>query len=284
MITQLEVFTAGVTAPPFPIVDQDVGLDSIQIKSIDGLGPVTAAVNTTEYGSIDGEFLTGTNIPKRNIVITAALNPNWALGQTFESVRQVLYSYFMTENQVRLRFTSTHLAPLEIIGYVESCDPDMFSKDPIYQISIICPQPYFTAVAPTSVQGLTQAFATPVDVLVPYDGNSDVGFVVDITLPSGGTPFSGEARFINGTPTTKLGIVTPISVSTTSFFRLSSVQGDKYARQYPLPSGAFTNVLGKWQPSSSWLTLRKGINKIQILTATAGLNWSLSYYARYGGL
>jgi hypothetical protein len=284
MITQMEVFTSGVTTPPFPIVDQDVGLDSIQIKNIDGLGPVTANVNTTEYGSIDGEILTGTSIPKRNIVITAALNPNWALGQTFESVRQVLYSYFMTENQVRLRFTSTHLAPLEIIGYVESCEPDMFSKDPIYQISIICPQPYFMAVSPTSIQGLTQAFATPVDVLVNYEGNADAGFTVDVTLPSGGTAFSGEARFINGTPTTKIGVVTPIVVSTTSFFRLSTVQGAKFARQYPIPTGLPTNVLGKWATGGSWITLRKGVNKIQILTATAGLSWTLSYYARYGGL
>lgn len=283
MLTQMEVFTPGITTPPLPIVNQNVSLDSFQIKKIDGLGPVTASINSTQFGSIDGASLDGTYTPQRNIVITIALNPDWA-SQTIEGLRQVLYSYFMPENQVKLRFTSTHLPPVEIIGYVESCDPQMFSQDPEYQISIVCPKPYFMAVNATVIQGATQAFTSPTDVLMTYEGNSDVGFVVDITLPTGGTAFHGEARFINGTPSTKVAIFSPIDVSTTTFFRLSSVEGDKWARQYPIPSAVPSNALGKIQPGSNWLTLRKGLNKIQILTATAGLNWTLQYYAKYGGL
>jgi hypothetical protein len=280
----MEVFTPGVSTPPFPIVDQNVAMDPIQIKKIDGLGPVTASVNTTQYGSVDGEFLNGTFTPKRNIVLTIGLNPDWA-NQTFEGLRQILYSYFMPESEVRLRFTSTHMATVEIVGYVESCEPDMFSKDPEYTVSIICPQPYFTAIAATAIQGQTQSFAAPTDVLVNYEGSVDVGFIVDVTLPSGGTAFSGEFRLVNNTPSTQINIVSPIAVSSTQFFRISTVQSSKYARQYPLPSGLPTNILSKVSSGSVWMGLRRrSTNKIQILTATAGLNWTLSYYASYGGL
>lgn len=283
MLTQMEVFTSGILTPPWPIADQNVSMDPIQIKNIEGLGPVKASVNTAQYGSIDGEFFNGSYTPKRNIVITVSLNPNW-VDQTIEGLRQILYSYFTPETQVRLRFTSTHLSQVEIIGYVESFEPQMFAQDPEYQISIICPNPYFVNVNSTVIQGTTQAFAAPSDVIVNYEGNVNIGFVVDFILPSGGTAFTGEVRVVNSTPTTKLSIVTPVTVSSTSLFRLSSVQSDKFARQYPQPSGLPTNILGKVSPGSSWLTLRRGDNKIQVLSATAGLNWSLSYFARYGGL
>lgn len=283
MLTQMEVFTPGVTDPPLPIVDQNAGMDPIQIKKIDGLGPVTSTVNTTQYGSIDGSFLNGVFTPQRNIVLTIGLNPDWAT-QSLEGLRQILYSYFMPKNSVRLRFTSTHLDTVEILGYVESCDLNMFSKDPEYQVSILCPQPYFIAIAATVVTGMTQAFAGAVDVPINYQGNSDSGFVVDITLPTGGTPFSGEVRIINNTPSTKLLDVTTATVSTSAFFRVSTVQGDKFVRRYALPSGVPTDIIGSLAIGSEWLSLRKGINNMRIMTATAGLNWSLSYYARYGGL
>jgi hypothetical protein len=284
MLTNMEVFTSGVSVPPLPIVDQPEALDPIQIKRIDGLGPVKASVNTTQYGSIDGEEYSGAFTPKRNIVLTLALNPNWAAGQSIESIRQILYLYFMPQNSVRLRFTSTHLSTVEISGYVESCEPDMFSDDPEYQVSIICPKPYFVATRATVLTGTTQVLTGTNDVTLNYEGSASVGFVVDVTLPTGGSSFSGEVRIQNATPSLKIASILPVTVSSAQFFRWSSVQGDKFARQYPIPTGAPTDVLKKVAVGSGWLTLRKGPNKIRVLSATAGLNWAISYYARYGGL
>lgn len=284
MLTQLEVYTPGITVPPWPIVDQNISLDPIQIKKVTGLGPVTASVNTTPFGSIDGESLDGTHTPKRNIVITAALNPDWSSGQTYEGLRQLLYGYFMPERKIRLRFTSTHLAPVEIVGYVESCDPDLFSKDPEYQISILCPLPYFIAIDATVVTGLTTDFAGATDTLIDYEGSVETGFVVDFTLATGGTAFTGEVRIMDKTPTTKLLIASPVTVSSTQFFRMSSVQGDKYIRRYPLPSGVYTSLLGSLVTGSEWPSLRHGVNTMQILSSVAGLHFAISYYARYGGL
>lgn len=283
MLTQMEVFTSGVTAPPLTIADQGPSLDAIQIKNIDGLGPVKATINSTQYGQIDGEFLVGTFTPKRNIVITAALNPDWKT-QTLESLRQILYSYFMPENTVTLRFTSTHLIPVQITGVVESCELNMFSKDPEYVISIICTQPYFAAVNATVLPGVTQGFANPTDVLINYEGNANVGFTVDVTVPSGGASSSNEIRVINNTPTTNVMIVTGVTISSAQFARISSVERNKFIRSYPLPSGAYTNILSKLTAGSSWIQLRKGINHVQILTTTANLNYTLTYYARFGGL
>lgn len=290
MITNLEVFTAGVTFPPIPILDQDVALDPIRIRNIDGLGPVKATINSTQYGSLDGESFDNSFTPKRNIVMTVGLHPDWA-NLTIEYLRQLLYAYFMPENTVRLRFSSTHMPVVEIMGIVESFEPNLFAKDPEYQISIICVQPYFVAIDQTVISGVTGAFGDTVGTDVGYQGNVDTGFVVDITMPESGslpggeTSFdAGEIRLINQTPPTEALFVVPMTISTTTDFRVSTVDGDKYARTYPLPSGSPTNQLQYVSPGSTWLKLRKGLNSIQVLSDPVGLDWQLTYHARYGGL
>ncbi len=77
--------------------------DALQIRNIEGLGPVKASVNTSPFGSVDGESYTGSNVGKRNIVMTLGLNPNWR-DQSMASLRQLLYAYFMPKQFVKLRF------------------------------------------------------------------------------------------------------------------------------------------------------------------------------------
>jgi hypothetical protein len=75
-------------------------------------------------------------------VLTLGLNPNW-VDQTVASLRRVLYRYLMPEAWTKLRFFSDDMPTVDIEGYVESFDPNMFTQDPEIQVSIICPKPDF---------------------------------------------------------------------------------------------------------------------------------------------
>jgi hypothetical protein len=286
MITDLSVFTPSITTPPLPIVDGFAASDPIQIKNIDGLGPTAATIDSTEYGSVDGEFYTGGSVGKRNIVLTVGLNPAWG-NQTIEDLRQILYSYFMPKNFVTLKFTSTHMATVQIVGYIESFEPNLFAKEPEYQISIICPSPYFAAVDATTITGTTRALTSTSTFEIDYQGNVPCGFTVDVTLPSGGTVYTGEIRVASTKPATSLFSVVG-TVDTTKSVEISTLPGNKYANQIPVSAGVPSNILGAVAPGSIWLQIAKGVNLFQILInrtgSTTQLNWSLVYNALYGGL
>jgi hypothetical protein len=282
MLTQVEVFTAGITASPLTVSDGDVSTDPIQIRSIDGLGPVKANINTSQYGSIDGEYFYGSNTPKRNIVLTVGLNPNWAT-QSVAALRRIVYSYFMPESFVKLRFTSTHLPVVEIEGYVESCEPNIFSPDTEIQISIVCPQPFFSAVSATAVSGPIQTMGDTATIDVNYEGDIATGFIVDIG--NNALTYNTFYKIVNKTPTTQtFELTSATNTAPYNFMRLSTVKGDKFIRLYNTTDFTFVDELGKMAAGGSWMPLVKGVNKMQFQTDDPGYTWTLSYNAKYGGL
>jgi len=283
LITQLEVFTPRVTNSPLPVTDGTEETDPIQIKKIDGLGPVNATVNTDQYGSVDGEFYNGSNTGKRNIVLTLLLNPDWS-SQTIEQLRQVLYRYFMPKNEVTLRFTSTHMAQVEITGYVESCEPNLWDKDAEYQVSIICPDAAFVATQPSNIQGTTLAFGSNSFTSIDYEGTLPAGFVLRVAANTANPSATGEVRLVNTNPDITILIVTGTTVDSTHSLEFGTSQGDKYIDEIPLPSGSSSSLLGKLADGSNWPTLDEGINEFQVLAADPGQDWSMTYIARYGGL
>jgi hypothetical protein len=115
--------------------------DLFEVRNIDGLGPVKADVNTTPR-STPGVSFVGTNVGGRNIVLTLGLNPDWD-NWTFSRLRRFLDKFFMPEQHIRLVLETMEFSPVEISGYIESNEPNMFSKDPEHQISIICPGSVF---------------------------------------------------------------------------------------------------------------------------------------------
>lgn len=283
MITQLEVFTPRVLSAPLPGGIGMEATDPVQIISIDGLGPVAAVVNTVQYASVNGEFYNGSTVGKRNIVLTVRLNPDWST-QTVEGLRAFLYQYFMPQNQVRLRFTSTHMAQVEIVGYVESCEPNLFAKDPIYTISIICPNGAFVAVSPTVAQGSVNATTDATFTEIDYEGTLEVGFVLDVT-PSPSIVAASQLRIVNQHPDIQQFIFTNPAMDSTHQLEVSSVQGSKYVRNILVGAGTYASLLGKIATGSVWPTMQPGANLFRVqLDGSNGQAWSLTYQALYGGL
>ena len=108
------------------------------IKSVTGLGPGKANINTTEIATNDGSLFNSSRMPSRNIVISLA----YMWKDSIEDVRQLSYKYFPIKKKLTM-LIETDNRQAEIEGYVESNDPAIFSKDEGSDISIVCPNPFF---------------------------------------------------------------------------------------------------------------------------------------------
>jgi len=167
------------------------------IESITGLGPGKANINTSDSSTNDGSMFNSARISSRNIVI----NVKYLWKNTIEEARQLSYKYFPLKRKLTLLIeTDNRMAEIE--GYVESNDPNIFSKDEGSDISIICPSPFFhdaNSNEVTSFSGIEPLFEFPfsnesltenllefseirdiTDRVITYSGDYEIGITINI--------------------------------------------------------------------------------------------------------
>jgi hypothetical protein len=279
VLTEVKAYSSWRSAPTLILnPDGQPSTDLIQITNIDGLDPVKASVNTSPYGSVDGASYIGSSVLSRNIVLTLRPNPNWDTW-TYEKLRRLLYSYFMPKQLTQLVFYSDDLIPVEIYGIVESVSVNMFSKEPELLVSIICPDPYFTALDPTVLTGLDNV-VTP----VTYNGNVAAGILVKVSYTSGTAPTTIGIQ-IGDPKITYYGVTA--TISDTKYFEMSSIPMRKFVQNVDINTAVIENLLSKVyiQEGSLWPTLEPGDNEFVVVTNQTGVqDWELTYYERFGGL
>lgn len=259
------------------------------IKSISGLGPPPANIAITDIATADGGYYNSARAQTRNIVLNLGFySEPYTL---IEDVRLLSYKYFPIKKLVTLIFeTDNRIAYIQ--GYVESNEPNVFSKGEDTQISIICPYPYFRAYDDESghveFSSISAAFEfewqnpydpeedadnfhtefsqimTYAQYNVPYYGDVDTGFVMtihvygsvaDLTISDADTGESMKLDFTN------------VTVGATDDIIISTVRGEKYVKLYS--GGTYTNILNCLDKNSDWLTLKYGDNQIAY-TSTSG--------------
>jgi hypothetical protein len=284
VLTTLAVYSSWPTAPILTMSERGPQTDLIQIRNIEGLGPVNADVNTSPYGSIDGESFVGAHAPKRNIVITVGLNPDYVDWST-EALRRIIYRYFMSKQFVRLVFRSDDEMPdVFIEGYAESVSPTIFSKDGEIQISVICPDPYFTAVTPKAVHGNIGGTS---NTLIKYNGTVETGYTIAVSQI--GPPDFGlvTVRWGGNAPQAASTAMFQVqaSVNASNYFAMGSLPGKKAVQNVQLQTGIITNLLNKITEGSAWPTLIPGDNYVGIRAEViANSAWVINYSERFGGL
>lgn len=283
MLTQVEAISARGELDPLTMSISAAAADQIQLRGVEGLGPVKADLPSSPYVS-DGEYVTGKRVGKRNIVLTLGYNPDWSTN-TMADLRQTLYEYFMPKRWIRLEFTSTHITPTVYIeGYVESVEPNMFSQDPEVQVSIICPRPDFISTGVVTLNGqMHAAFGTP--LIFTYEGTVPTGFVLQQTTPS--TTFTGELNIKNDCEEPGFFAVTT-NIQPTRQFVLSTEDGSKYMQEENA-GVLLKNLLGYLTTTMDWMKLHPGENQFEIKgePSSGGLltePWELVYSPRFGGL
>ena len=132
----------------------------LAVLNITGLGPVKTDLRITNYGSQSGGYYNGSRVGTRNIVFT--LKP---LGPDIEYVRRWAYKLLDVEEHVSMVFV-TDYGDRRIDGYVESFEADIFSKNELFTVSVLCPRPEFTdgngmVLTSSSADTMNAAFEFP---------------------------------------------------------------------------------------------------------------------------
>lgn len=285
MLTNLEVYSSLSSPPDLPLqLGGREDVDPIHIRHIDGLEPVKADIATRPYGSLDGDFFTGSIVGKRNIVITLGFNPDF-VEHTVASLREKLYAYFMPKQVVILRIFRDDLPTVEIEGHVESCLPNIFVKDPEMVVSIICPLPDFISASASILTGM--ASDDPETVEFTVLGNVDTPILFEMAPEAGEPSYDGPIVLTHSTrlisELTTFGVTATLAPGISLL--ISSLRGNKVAQNIITATGEKTNLLQTMADGSFWPQLKPGTNKFSVVTDSATeKEWTLTYYEHFGGL
>lgn len=284
MLKKIEAYTSRQGVDTLELIDTPLPWrDFLHIVSVDGLDPVTASISTTGLPSADLSLISGEEIPARNIVLTLAPDPDWSTW-TPEELRRLVYSYFMPKYKVRLVFYTDTRDPVEIYGEVEACSYNQFAPDPQYQISIICPDPYFVSVAESIVTGLVTSLMSGT---FGYLNGTDVPIGCVLKIVEGYE--SGELVIQSGDPSIssfRLIVDYASRNPMPNIFEMDSRPLKKKVRVYNSDTGTVTNLLRKLQPGFEgvWPVLEPGNFGFAVMGDTTGIPWQLTWFEKYGGL
>lgn len=284
----MEVFSSRPSAPELHMSVFDLPSDDpVQIRNIDGLGPVKAELSSTPFASGDGELYQGASVGKRNIVLTLGLNPNWA-DQSMATLRQILYAYFMPKAWCKLRFFSDHMSTVDIEGVVESCDPNLFSQDPEMQVSVICHKPDFIDADALVLEGIVDDILLPAtEHVFEYPEHAvPTGIELRIDRTVANVAYTGPIVVT----LTAQGMVPQVfsvgeaTVDNVRSFKLSTVKTRKKVSSVLISDSSVTNLLYQVTEDSKWPMIEPGENVLTVQANEPDQAWTLAYFKRFGGL
>ena len=150
-----------------------------------------------------------------------------------------IYSYFMPKRPIRFVFYSDDMIPVEIFGIVESVSVNPFSKDPEILVSIICPDPYFTALNPTVITGKRWIRWSKQLLLIIME-LLKLELMLKLLMLQVLLLLLSDIQF--GDPEITYFTVAA-TVNSTKYFEMSSIPMRKYVQNVNISTGVITNLL-----------------------------------------
>ena len=284
------------------------GLSGFVVESIKGLGPGKANINTTEVSTTDGGLYNSARLPVRNITI--GIKYYFGGSETIEEIRHKSYKYFPIKKVLKL-IIETDERLLEIEGYVETNDPNIFSNNEGSDISIICPDPYFYSTGdkgtqttifygiepmfefPFSNESLTEnllvmsEIRTKAENYIIYEGDAETGIIMTINI-------FGPVQLIEiynlGTresmmiDTDKIAAITGSGLDYGDDIVINTVKGRKSVTL--IRNGQLKNIINCLDKNSAWFQISKGTN-VFAFTAAEGeenLQFTIQNRIKYEGV
>lgn len=262
------------------------------IKSISGLGPSKANVNTTEVSTNDGSLFNSARLNQRNIVIELIF-VDTLNHESIEDIRQKSYKYFPMKKNLEL-LIETDNRIVKTTGYVESNEPNIFSAQEGAQISVVCPDPYFYSAGAggnntTVFYGIESKFSFPfsnksltipllvmgniqnkTENVITYTGDSEIGIVIKIHAIGSVenlTIYNTGTREKMRIDTIKLASLTGFGIIAGDDIIINTAKGDKGV--ILVRAGKTINILNCLDKGTNWFSLVKGDN-IFAFAAEAG--------------
>lgn len=272
---------------------REPALSGFLIKSVTGLGPVKANINTTEVATNDGSKFNSARLTQRNIVFQMVF-VDTLKGESVEDIRQKSYKYFPTKKNVDI-IIETDNRYVKTTGYVESNEPNIFSSQEGAQISIICPDPYFYTAGdngdivtefysiapmfefPFSNESLTDPMIVFSEIqsraagVITYYGDTEIGMVIRIHALGEATNiaiYNTDTREVMRIDTDKIKKITGKGLVVSDDIIINTAKGNKSITL--LREGVSYNILNCLGKNPDWFTLTKGDN-VFAFTAETGI-------------
>lgn len=258
--------------------------NNYQVLKVEGLNPPPANVNLTELSGMDGSKKNFAKIPSRNLVIYIKVLP------PVEDNRLNLYRYFRTGQDCTIYFANNS-RDVFIEGTIETIECPLFENNQTMQISILCPQPYFSAVDyfiaeisnivamfefPFSIEESGQEFSTYDNNRVTNvynQGDVEIGFLIRIyaknTL-SNPTIWNSNTRDY---------FKVNITLSQYDVLEICTIKGQRSLKVKRNGESNYENIINLKADGSTWLTLLPGCNTFTYTTSVGDENAQVEFIA-----
>lgn len=313
MLTKIEI-EYGETSAPVALEVPLLGVtpkDSLLVRSISGLTPPDQTLFIGERAG-DGGFYQGRRTGTRNVVIVADINPNPALGETVDGWRKILYKTFMDPlvdaDYVRILLHDHEGSVYYTVGNTEKFESEIFSNESMFQVSLICSDPYIRDLLRTTMRNPPTGWITTPPII--YTGTAETGFVLEIH------PNATQANMwidLNGRKM-QLTTASGQEFNNTELVYVNTIQDERAVRRASLADvaawraandptnlksvkevwdaltklGQTTSLLGALSNASTWLYLHSQANVMSVYsTTTADASFSIytvEYRGSYWGL
>jgi hypothetical protein len=250
--------------------------DGLLLADIEGLDPVKATLVSSSFATLDGEQFHSSRREARNITMKIKLLPD-LVTTSAKDLRNRLYDFFMPKSEVSLRFFMTDDPTVNISGVVETCESDLFVREPVVDISIMCFNPDFIDTETVTLSGST--VSTTTETTVDYSGSIETGIVFTLNLNRAETDFTIYHRAPDGV-LRQLDFAESLLSGDT--LQIITKPGSKSA--ILTRSGTASSILNGVSPQSNWVLLKKGVNTIRVFATGAAIPYTIEYMNKYGGL
>ena len=235
------------------------------IESIEGIDPPEAVINTTRNANADGSVYNSAYVKERQIIITLAINA------PAEENRIQLYKYFKSKYPVKLYYKNSS-RNVSIEGYCKKPMIEFFNKKEIAQITILCPNPFFSGVEKeiTDFSTVNPVFEFPFSIEEP-PGEIEFGEILldqEKVIINNGDVETGAVFYLKS----RGSVVNPViyNAEANVYFRLNITMqlGDEIyintmTKQKTVEltrNGVTTNIIGNLAGGSTWLIFTPGDN------------------------
>ena len=276
------------------IIDGDC--PGILIEKIDGIYAFKGEVKTSPYSQTHGDRYKGSRVLKRNIVV---------IGKIFDDFwnnRQLMYRVFRTGSLGRFCYTEPDRSNRYADYYVESVDIDQNTYRGQYQISLICPDPFFYAGEPEYVdlaswqsdfvfvheflaegEELGHRETSMIKEVQNLNGVDGIG--MKITLTASGDVVNPYVYLYETGEQIKIGTeANPYTLTSSKRVEIDTTTGKKNIMQFA--NNVETRINEYLDPDSTFFQLGAGINTIGYNAASGSgfLNVHIEYKMRYLGV
>lgn len=239
------------------------GNPNYTVFKIEGLNPPQATINSSVNTTTDGSSINSVRVESRNIVIYMTIDGN------VEANRINLYKYFPVKKTVTLYFKNDS-RNVYIKGVVELIECDQFSNKQVAQISLICPRPYFKAVADlTSIfSDISPLFSFPFSVASAGVEISAITANVRKSIINSGDVETGAIIKLFAIGSVENPILYDVLKRTHLKLNFTMLPSDTIVINTNvgeksiqlIRDGVTYNALGYMLPDSTWFTLESGDN------------------------